>query len=253
MKSVKSLVVVAVAVAFTAPMAANAIVIDGIGFKSGENVFSPELVATSITQEKDIVSGYGRINTINSMFPILDGEELTFEFGGFAVVNIAADGAFSTTGGWVNFFADSTPDYNREMASTADGSDIDSNLWLSLVANEQVDMSSLEGFVASSLNQGSVVGQFDVNLLNPGSTGGIFDTDLELHFSDFTVELTTNVLSTNIMDDRSGVNTMYTRSGGGQLKTNAIPEPSTLALMLIGLGMIGFTSSLRRKSKSTNK
>ncbi|WP_299084295.1 PEP-CTERM sorting domain-containing protein [uncultured Paraglaciecola sp.] len=198
--------------------------------------------------EQNMLQGFGLITNMNgtganAFCP--SGCELTYEFGGFIVDSIdpvsdAPNTLINFTGGWINFYVDSTTAYDVNDITTAnDGG----NLWLSLTGHA-VGGSTIQATLTDfggGTDAGTGTGLLDV-------TGGMamenFDTDTETDGADW-------VFSTSFQPFQSGGATddgfelFGTADFGGE--SIDVPEPTSLAIL--GLGLVGLAFGSRRKQK----
>ncbi|MBS1229920.1 MAG: sorting protein [Proteobacteria bacterium] len=202
-----------------------------------------------------ILSGFGTINSINgsSTFCAAGGCELTFQFGGFTPITGLLPSATGSTiqyaGGFVNVFADSTPEAanldgtTMTQASTGDGA-----LWLALTGHN-LPTGSLVGTVSVDPVTQEVSTLVGSGLLD--ATGGLalehFNTNTKADGSDMTF---TNGFTTLLGPVTENPNTQLLESlGTGNFKGNSIPEPGSLALLGVGLFGLG-TLRNRRKPQA---
>jgi len=268
-----------------AAVPASAVVIDGVKFNAGDQLVTTAIWESVLANSMDSLSGVGIVSKISCTgcggTTWLDGQnntQLTYYFGGYTVakwydttgtahlagdegtgVNSFANAkAIDFTGGFVNLYTDRVtgglsyldPSANpnvinpiliaQDIANATDG-----NLWLAYTGVTTTDLlTGRVGSLFSSTNTlnsvhaggsgfgylnvtpgGLATGNFDTNSWNVG--GIVADARLDSSFS------TTN----------SGA---WPLSGTAALKTQAIPEPGSLAL--IGLGLTGLGITYRRKS-----
>jgi hypothetical protein len=219
----------------------------------------------------DILGGIGLVDAINGV-AFCASCELTFEFGGFELLYATPTLAdplitdFVFTDGWVNFYADTTPNWGAvtpgvgTIAEATDGL-----LWLSLTAHVNKEgltlgtiFGSATGFgVGSDDGEGS--GLLDVayigNLGNPetalgfeGAANANVDTngksDALGGFADF--NFTSSFEPLNALTPTDGFGLVGTAQFRGD--SIAVPEPSAIALLSLGLlGLVG--ASRKRKAK----
>lgn len=227
-----------------------------IDFTSTGSVFE---IATAITG--NTINGFGRVNEFNGLLPasFCPGCELTYVFGGYQLLDLyPIDGVaagslgidiftnggqfqpFAFTGGWMSVYVDNTPDYDIDNQLTA----VDGNLWLSLVAVDSA------GNNAGTTLNGILTQVFAAGLGGLGSglfdvTGGMaanrFDTNTQTGGRDLAFTSQFQPLQSATADG-------FTHTGGATLRGNSIPEPTSIALL--GLGLLGL-GVIRRNKKST--
>jgi hypothetical protein len=201
----------------------------------------------------DVVSslnGFGKVTGINGTFENTfcpSGCELTFEFGGYEVAKVSSSGSdtlIGFTGGWINFYVDSATAYDANSMATA----IDGGApWLSLAAKETFSsthaiMTTLNATLATfggGTDAGVGAGLLDVV---GGMAMGNFDTNTQTAGADW-------VFSSSFQPFVGGGATDdgFELFGTADFRGTSIPEPSSLALL--GLGMLGLGFGARRKRK----
>ena len=184
------------------------------------------------------LTGVGEVYKLNNTNPdvFVPNGELTLHFGGFT-----QDGLGGFTNGWLNvyygtgvfdnFDAGTTP---YDVAKATDGT-----LWLSLVATSNQ-------FVADNPNAANpyLSGQLTANwnvVPNVGSAWSNLDTNGQALGTDVFSRASATF---NLVDPSLGI--VATNGPNGNLVSNSIPEPESLAL--VGLGLLGLAAARRRKS-----
>ena len=199
----------------------------------------------------DVVStlnGFGKVTGINNTFESTfcpSGCELTFEFGGYEVTSVIANGndtLLGFTGGWINFYVDSATAYDANSKATA----IDGGTpWLSLAAHETLStthgiMTSLNATLSSfgaGVDAGIGAGLLDVV---GGEAADNFDTNTRTDGADWVFSSSFQPIGNTTADG-------FELFGTADFRGDSIPEPSSLALL--GLGMLGLGFGARRKLK----
>ncbi|WP_438863404.1 PEP-CTERM sorting domain-containing protein [Neptunicella sp.] len=197
----------------------------------------------------DTLSGFGLVTGLNGTNQSTfcpSGCELTFEFGGFEIASVIPDGGgarLGFTGGWINFYVDSSTAYNALDKSTAvDGG----TPWLSLQAHETFSgihgiMTSIDATLSSygaGTDAGLGGGLLDVV---GGAAMGNFDTDTQTDGADW-------VFSTSFQPIPSGATPDGLELfGTADFRGSSIPEPSSIAIL--GLGLLGLAGASRRRQK----
>jgi len=205
------------------------------------------IFGTSDLDEVNTLNGFGLVTNINgegagTFCP--SGCELTYEFGGYLVSTVddtdPANVEIAFTGGFINFYVDSTTAYDNDIKANAS----DGNLWLSLAGHNLGGGTTLNA-VLTSFGAGVDAGDGD-GLLDV--TGGLaaanFDTNGEAFGSDWVFTSSFQPFP-NSGTTAEGFEIFGSADFSGT--SIEVPEPSSLALL--GLGILGLGFGARRKQK----
>jgi hypothetical protein len=244
--------------------------VGGLDLTTGATFGVASVYENVITAAGQTLAGFGEVTQINgvSLTELCAGCELTYRFGGFEATSLSPTGV-TFDGGWVNFYLGFGGDNDfNPFASAGSAADLaaatNGSLFLTL-AGHQIDAAGNTfagigrdigtttpvGFGAGLLdvdNTGALNGNtagagalantfFDTNGI-AATFGGAADFQLGASFS--------SALLPHPGECPSGAACV---AGSVDIRGNvaAIPEPETYALMLAGLGVVGFIARRRKR------
>jgi len=243
-----------------------AVDVHGIYLDTGSVFMNGSLFENSIANIGDELTGYGRIDSINglasSSFCVTAGCELTYQFGGFTVVNnTTVPGAGFTvdfSNGWVKMYLGigATTNFNP-FTSASKAADIaaatDGTLWLTLQGHTFQDSNS--GRSGTLLGNGYQA--------SPSSVFGSGHALLDVATVDGSAGLANAYFDRNaVTDGLSGhtdmdINASFSNLGipphgqtpvAGSVSLAApVPEPESFAMMLVGLAVVGVAAKHRNR------
>lgn len=244
--------------------------IGGLTLDTGPTFSVASIYENVVDKTGDVLAGVGEVTQINGVAvgSLCNGCELTYRFDGYKVTSISStDITFS--GGYVNFYLGSgaTNDFNpfgsgssaADLAAATNGS-----LFLTL-AGHSVDAAS-NTFAGTGRNIGTAspvgfgAGLADVDLtgMANGNTAGAgaiangyFNTNgvTASYGGNADLQLGSSFSSLLVPHPAECPSGPLCVAGSADFRgniTSPIPEPGTYALMLAGLGVLGFLARRRR-------
>jgi len=264
----KHLLALASAALFGASGSAMAIDVGGLNLTAGPVFKVASVYENVITSVGQTLAGVGEVTQINGVdiSSLCSGCELTYQFGGYLVTALSPT-TISFSGGYINFYLGfgANNDFNP-FASAGSAADLaaatNGALFLTLAGHPidaagntfsgtgtNIGLASAIGFGAG-LADVDFTGHLNGNLAGSGGLanalfdtnsvaalfGGLADIQLGSSFS--------NVFLPHPGECPGGAECL---AGSADLRgVVAIPEPQTYAMLLAGLGAIGFVARRRR-------
>ncbi len=264
MKLKNSTFKIASAIALFAPATlAFAVNIGGLNVATGSNFAVGQIYENAVTQVGQVLSGYGKVDSVNSaaLGSFCTNCELTYKFDGYTVSSITPS-EVKFTGGSIKFYLGSgaNNDFTTVNAGGSAGDLIEAtngSLFLSLKGHP-IDAAG-NTFIGTGLNIGTATptgfgtGLADVDTSSSG--GGIatpyFNTNSVAALfgggnADFELGSSFSALSPLYSAECPGGAACLRGSANFSSTVAAVPEPGTYAMMLAGLGLVGFV--VRRRS-----
>jgi len=235
--------------------------IGGLNLETGPTFQVASVYENVVTAVGDTLQGVGEISQINgtSVSSLCAGCELTFAFGGYTVTSLTATDV-TFTGGHATFYlgfgADNDFNPFTSGSSAADlAAATNGTVFLDLVGHA-ID-SAGNTFRGGGVQLGSIfafgrgLGLADVDLSGSGIGNSAFDSNgVSATFggnADFAIGSVFGSVTPPHPGECTSGNGPECLSGSANFQGNVIPEPETYALMLAGLGVVGFIARRRRK------
>jgi hypothetical protein len=203
-------------------------------------------VSTVARNAGDPFRGYGQITALNGNAAFCAGCELTYVFSGFTLnagIGSAPNTPFAYSGGRLQIYVDSTRDFSATSAASA----ADGQLWLDMVAADPFGTgATLTG--STTIPNGSGMSGYGASYMNVvgGLAASVLDTNGEPGGTDFLFTTSYQALRKAIVQNGVAYGNFGTSEFSG---VSAVPEAGTYAMMLAGLGLVGWQVR-RRQGRS---
>lgn len=259
----KSLLAAATAAALAALSGgAYAVDIGGLNVPTGATFAVGQVYENVISQVGDVLQGYGKVDSINSFAvgALCAGCELTYRFTGYTVTSISAS-EVKFSGGTISFYLGfgAANNFNTSNAGGSAGDlaeATDGTLFLTLKGHA-IDAAG-NTFVGTGANIGTTfptgfgTGLADVDMASGGIASSFFDTNgIPATFggsADFELGSSFSGLNPVYPGECPGGAACVRGSADFTGNVAAIPEPGTYALMIAGLGVMGFIARRRKQA-----
>jgi hypothetical protein len=236
--------------------------IGGLNLETGPIFLVSSVYENVVTAVGDTLSGVGEITQINgeAVGDLCAGCELTFVFGGYTVTSLTPTD-ITFTGGTATFYLGFGADNDfNPFASTGSAADLaaasNGTVFLNLTGHP-VDAAG-NTFRGGGVTLGTIaafgrgLGLGDVDLSGPGIANSAFDTNFVTAAfggnADIGISSAFGILALPHQGECATGLGAECLSGSASFQGNLIPEPETYALMLAGLGVVGFVARRRRSS-----
>lgn len=249
--------------AVCAPPATAGVIIAGIEVPTGAVFKSSTIWEETVQNPGDVLSGVGRINTIEDNSGNIvwqdgdNGRELTFVFGSYVTERITISGdtaEIKFSGGDADFFSDSSPDLDvSDTSATAFSTAGDGTEWLNLLGSTTGNTTvagdhsgagvpitleatlNISGGDLTAIDTGSGSGFLSVDITGLGLANPNFDTDAFGSGRDFVLNSNFNTVNAS---------PAFPVRGTADFQAQFVPVPATAILLGAGLLLLGATSRL---------
>ena len=264
MKLKNSTFKIAAAVALFAPAGmAFAINIGGLNVAPGANFAVGQIYENAVTQIGQTLSGYGKVDSINSVAlgSFCTDCELTYKFDGYTVSSITPS-EVKFTGGSIKFYLGSgiNNDFTTMNAggSVGDIAEATNGTLFLVLKGHPIDAGG-NTFIGTGLNIGTAttagfgsgLADVDTSVSGGGIAASYFNTNsVAASFgggnADVQLGSSFSALNPLYAAECPGGAACLRGSANFSSTVAAVPEPGTYAMMLAGLGLVGFM--VRRRS-----
>jgi hypothetical protein len=235
--------------------------IGGLNLETGPIFQVSSVYENVVTAVGDTLQGVGEITQINgqAVGELCAGCELTFVFGGYTVTSLTATDV-TFTGGEATFYLGFGADNDfNPFQSTGSAADLaaasNGAIFLNLVGHP-IDAAG-NTFSGGGTDLGTLfafgrgLGLADVDTSGPGIANLFFNTNgIAADFggpADISIGSVFGSVTPPHSSECTSGNGPECLAGSANFQGNVIPEPETYALMLAGLGVVGFVARRRRK------
>jgi hypothetical protein len=254
----KPVQLIAAGAALLAASQAFAVDLGGLNVPLGPTFVVGQIYENVPTSVGDTLAGYGKVDSIGSspVSSLCTDCELTYQFGGYTVAAVSPT-EIRFTGGWIKFYlgfgADNDFTTGNAGGSAGDLTEATNGTLFLTLKGHAVDAAG-NTFIGSGSNIGTVTptgfgtGLADVDMAAGGIANAFFD-------SNAIAALFGGPADFEIGSSFSGLHPVYPGEcpggaaclrGSADLTATVVPEPETYAMILAGLGIVGYMARRRK-------
>ena len=256
----KSVHAIAASAALFVAGQAFAVDIGGLNVPLGPTFVVGQIYENVPTAVGDTLAGYGKVDSISSMAvsSLCTDCELTYQFGGYTVAAVSPT-EIHFSGGWIKFYlgfgADNDFTTNNAGGSAGDLAEATNGTLFLTLKGHPVDAAG-NTFIGKGTDIGTItpsgsgIGLADVDMSAGGIANPFFDSNSIVALfggpADFEIDSSFSALHPVYPGECPG-GPACLRGGASLTTTTVVPEPETYAMILAGLGVVGFMARRRKR------